>query len=198
MMALNKQHSTRLTRLVTPQAERNPGTRLLVRTPNAPVWPANEWERFDRFLIYGTERGTYFIRKRKLSVEQATNARARIVEDGPRAVRRIVELSVAGRVMTNETCLFALAMSVTFGNEATRVMALEAMPEVVRGDDEAATFTKYLEDLESMRGGTPDAAQGVQLGSGCEAAALLYAAASHTPRATSRSRGRRIIGVSRH
>ena len=180
MMALNKQHPTRLTRLVTPQAERNPGTRLLVRTSNAPVWPANEWERFDRFLIYGTERGTYFIRKRKLSVEQATSARARIVEDGPRAVRRIVELSVAGRVMTNETCLFALAMCVAFGNEATRTMALEAMPEVVRADGEAEAFAEYLQDLESMRGETHDAAQGVQRGSGCEAVALLGAAASHT------------------
>ena len=180
MMALNKQHPTRLTRLVTPQAERNPGTRLLVRTPNAPVWPANEWERFDRFLIYGTERGTYFIRKRKLSVGQATNARARIVEDGPRAVRRIVELSVAGRVMTNEPCLFALAMSVAFGNEATRTMALEAMPEVIRTDGEAQAFATYLQDLEPTRGETHDAAQGVQRGSGCEAVALLYAAASHT------------------
>jgi len=180
MMALNKQHPTRLTRLVTPQAERNPGTRLLVRTSNAPVWPANEWERFDRFLIYGTERGTYFIRKRKLSMEQATNARARIVEDGPRAVRRIVELSVADRVMTNETCLFALAVCVAFGNDATRIMALEAMPEIVRGDGEAKAFAKYLQDLESMRGETHDAAQGVQRGSGCEAVALLCAAASHT------------------
>ena len=180
MMALNKRHPTRLTRLVTPQAERNPGTRLLVRTPNAAVWPANEWERFDRFLIYGTERGTYFIRKRKLSVEQATNARARIVEDGPRAVRRNVELSVAGRVMTNETSLFALAMSVAFGNEATRTMALEAMPEVARTDGEAEAFAKYLQDLESMRGGTHDDAQGVQRGSGCEAVALMCAAASHT------------------
>ena len=166
MMALNKQHATRLTRLVTPQAERNPGTRLLVRTPNAPVWPANEWERFDRFLIYGTERGTYFIRTRKLSVAQATNARARIVDDGPRAVRRIVELSVAGRVMTNETCLFALAVCVAFGNEATRIMVLEAMPEVVRTDGEANAFATYLKELEPARGGTHDAAQGAQRTSG--------------------------------
>jgi len=180
MMALNKQHPTRLTRLVTPQAERNPGTRLVVRTPNTPVWPANEWERFDRFLIYGTERGTYFIRKRKLSMEQATNARARIVEDGPRAVRRIVELSVAGRVMTNETCLFALAMCVAFGNEAARTMALDAVPEVARMPGEAEAFARYLQDLEPARGGTHDPAQGVQRGSGCEAVALLCAAASHT------------------
>ena len=99
-------------------------------------------------------------------MEQATNALARIVEDGPRAVRRIVELSVAGRVMSNEPCLFALAMSVAFGNAATRIMALEAMPEIVRTDGEADAFATYLQDLEPARGETHDAAQGVQRGSG--------------------------------
>lgn len=131
MLKTSMQPRARLTRLVTPQAERNPGTRLLVRT-NAPAWPATEWERFDRFLIFAGERGTYFMRERKLTNEQDATLRACIAADGPLAVRRIVELSAMGRVMSNETCVFALAMCAALGNTATRTMALEALPEVVR------------------------------------------------------------------
>jgi 60 kDa SS-A/Ro ribonucleoprotein len=153
---------------VTPQAERSPGTRLLVGGAAVPVWPATAWERLDRFLIYGSERGTYFMRKRTLSVEHAANLRACIAADGPRAVRRIVEVSVLGRVVSNEPNLFALAMCAAFGNEATHAMALEAMPEVARTRGESRRFERYL---ESMRGGSPDAARGVQRGSGREAVA---------------------------
>lgn len=168
MFDLTKHYQTRLTRLVTPQAERNPGTRLLARAADLPMWPANEWERFDRFLIYGSERGTYYMRKRTLSVEHAANARACISADGPRAVRRIVELSAMGRVVSNEPCLFALAMCAAFGNEAARTMALEAVPEVARTSDEARQFGRYL---DSMRGGQPNDAQGARPGSGREAVA---------------------------
>ncbi|HUQ83497.1 MAG TPA: hypothetical protein VM076_20255 [Gemmatimonadaceae bacterium] len=139
MLKTSIQHRARLTRLVTPQAERNPGTRLLVRT-NVPVWPATEWERFDRFLIFGTERGTYFLRERMPLAEDVANARACIVADGPRAVRRIVELSAMGRVMSNETCVLALVMCAAFGNEATRTMALEAVPEVAREGGETVAL----------------------------------------------------------
>jgi len=180
MLAFSTQYSTRLTRLVTPQAERNPGTWLLVRASDAPVWPANEWEQFDRFLIFGTERGTYFMRKRKLSVHEAPNARARIAEDGPRAVRRIVEVSTMGRVVTNDTCLFALAMAAVLGNEATRAMALEAVPEVARSAAEARVFAAYVRELVASREDTPNAAPETPRGSGCEAVASLYAAVSHT------------------
>jgi len=157
------QYRARLTRLVTPQVERKPGTRLLARTADAPVWPANEWERFDRFLIFGSERGTYYMRKRTLSVERAANARACVAADGPRAVRRIVEVSAMGRVVSNEPCLFALAMCVVFSNEATRTMALEALPEVARTGGESRRFARYL---GSMHGASPDAEHGVQGGSG--------------------------------
>lgn len=149
MSKISMQHRARLTRLATPQVERNPGTRLLVRT-NAPVWPATEWERLDRFLIFGSERGTYFMRARQLTVESAKDVLTAIAADGPRVVRRIVELSAMGRVMSNDTLVFALALAAAFGNEATRTMALEAVPEVVRD------------------------------GSGCEAVAAWHAAASHT------------------
>ena len=144
MLDFTKHYATRLTRLVTPQAERIPGTTQVPNSAGGYAWPVDKWARFDRFLIFGSERGTYYIRERTLTVENATNARECIAEDGPRAVRRIVEISAAGRAPSNDPALFALAMCAGLGNEATRTMALEALPEVARTGTHLFHFLQYI------------------------------------------------------
>ena len=144
MLDFTKHYATRLTRLVTPQAERIPGTTQVPNSAGGYAWPVDKWTRFDRFLIFGSERGTYYIRERKLTVENATNARECIAEDGPRAVRRIVEISAAGRAPSNDPALFALAMCAGLGNDATRTMALEALPEVARTGTHLFHFLQYI------------------------------------------------------
>ena len=144
MLDFTKHFATRLTRLVTPQAERIPGTTQVPNSAGGYAWPVDKWARFDRFLIFGSERGTYYIRERTLTVENATNARECITEDGPRAVRRIVEISAAGRAPSNDPALFVLAMCAGLGNAATRTMALEALPEVARTGTHLFHFLRYL------------------------------------------------------
>jgi 60 kDa SS-A/Ro ribonucleoprotein len=144
MLDFTKHYATRLTRLVTPQAERIPGTTQVPNSAGGYAWPVDKWTRFDRFLIFGSERGTYYIRERTLTVENATNARECIAEDGPRAVRRIVEISAAGRAPSNDPALFALAMCAGVGNDATRTMALEALPEVARTGTHLFQFLQYV------------------------------------------------------
>jgi len=144
MLDFTKHYATRLTRLVTPQAERIPGTTQVPNSAGGYAWPVDMWTRFDRFLIFGSERGTYYIRERTLTVENATNARECIAQDGPRAVRRIVEISAAGRAPSNDPALFALAMCAGLGNDATRTMALEALPEVARTGTHLFHFLQYV------------------------------------------------------
>jgi 60 kDa SS-A/Ro ribonucleoprotein len=144
MSDFTKHYATRLARLVTPQAERIPGTSQVPNSAGGYAWPVDKWTRFDRFLIFGSERGTYYIRERTLTVENATNAREVIVEDGPRAVRRVVEISAAGRAPSNDPALFALAMAAGLGNDATRTMALEALPEVARTGTHLFHFLQYV------------------------------------------------------
>ena len=143
-MDFTKHFATRLTRLVTPQAERIPGTAQVPNSAGGYAWPVDDWMRFDRFLIFGSERGTYYIRERTLTIENAAAVRACIAADGPRAVRRIVEISAAGRAPSNDPALFALAMAAGLGNHATRAMALEALPEVARTGTHLFHFLQYI------------------------------------------------------
>jgi hypothetical protein len=129
-MMLNRTNCARLTRLATPQVERNRGTWLLTRSADAPQWPADEWEQLDRFLIFGRERDAHILR-------------GRIAADGPRVVRRLVELISLGRTACDEACRTALAMCAAVGNSATRTMALEAAaemaaPELMQGGERGA------------------------------------------------------------
>lgn len=153
MLKHRRQNWARLTRLATPQVERNPGTRFVARATDVPAWPTNEWERFDRFLIFGDQRGVHYLRARKPALEHVADVRACIAADGPRAVRRIVEVSALGRVVSNEPSIAALALCAALGNAATRTMALEAVPEIARSCDEPARFRQYL---ASLRGRLPN------------------------------------------
>jgi len=144
MFDFTKHYATRLARLVMPQAEPIPGTAQVPNSAGGYAWPVDEWTRFDRFLIFGSERGTYYIRERTLTAENAMNVRQCVEDDGPRAVRRIVEISTAGRAPSNDPALFALAMCASFGNDATRAMALEALPEVARTATHLFHFLQYI------------------------------------------------------
>ena len=119
MMQHQKDTRARLTRLATPQVERHRGTWLLTCATDVPQWPADEWERLDRYLVFGDERDVQAVR-------------GRLATDGPRVVRRVVEVSALGRVVSNEPSLRVLAMSLVYGNRATRVMASRAAMEVAR------------------------------------------------------------------
>ena len=144
MLDFTKHFATRLTRLVTPQAERIPDSTQVPNSAGGYAWPVDMWTRFDRFLIFGSERGTYYIRERKLTIENATNARECIDADGPRAVRRIVEISTGGRGPSNDPALFALAMAAGLGNDATRALALEVLPDVARTATHLFHFLQYV------------------------------------------------------
>ena len=119
--------STRLTRLATPQAERI--------TYLAP--PTDVWHRLDRILAVANEPF------------DARAVRACLALDGPRTVRRIVEVSAMGQAPSNGPALRALALAAATGNLATREMAIEAVPEVARSVAEYFLFVEEEKAADS-------------------------------------------------
>lgn len=104
----------------------------VVNSAGGYVFAVDKWTQLDRFLILGAEGGTYYATERKLTVENATNVRACIVDDGRRAVKRIVEISDSGRAPKNDPAIFALAMCAGATDQPTRQAALAALPRVCR------------------------------------------------------------------
>jgi 60 kDa SS-A/Ro ribonucleoprotein len=109
----------------------------------------DDWARLDRFLILGSEGGSYYAGERVLTRENAAAVLRAIQADGARAVARIVEISASGRAPKNDPALFALALAASADDLATRRAALAALPKVART---AAHLFQFAELVQGSRG----------------------------------------------
>lgn len=143
-MDFTKHFATRLMRLLTPQSEPIPETTQVPNSAGGYAWPVDKWVRLDRFLVLGSEGGTWYIGERQLTRENAQAVVECLGEDGPRVVRRIVEVSVAGRAPKNDPALFALAIAAGLGDAATKAMVWEALPQVARTGTHLFHWLQYV------------------------------------------------------
>jgi 60 kDa SS-A/Ro ribonucleoprotein len=143
----------------TPQHEKILGSNQVRNSAGGFAWKLSDWQRLDRFLSLGTEGGTFYIGERQLTLENA-EALLRVIEaDGARMVRRIVEISEAGRAPKNDRALFALALAASKGDTSTRKAALEALPKVARIGTHLLHFAQYVEGFRGWGRGLRTAIQ---------------------------------------
>jgi 60 kDa SS-A/Ro ribonucleoprotein len=108
-------------------------------------WPVDVWTRLRRFLILGSQGGSYYASEWKLTRENAEAVERAIRADGKRAVDEIVAVSKEGRAPKNDPALFALAMAAGAGDEETRKAALGALPQVARTGTHLFQFASFVE-----------------------------------------------------
>ena len=104
-------------------------------------------ERLRRFLVLGTDGGTYYASERELTRDNAGVvldwARHRTAE----LVDEVVTVSTAGRAPRNSTALFALAAAAALGDLEGRRAALAALGAVARTGTHLFTFARYVEQF---------------------------------------------------
>jgi 60 kDa SS-A/Ro ribonucleoprotein len=134
-------------KLVTPQRDQA-DSRQVKNNAGGYTFTLDCWKRLDRFLILGCEGGTYYVDE-KAHVKQAVTCIAECLkEDGARTVRRIVEISDAGRAPKNDPAIFALAVAAGDKNPATRAAANAALPAVARI---GTHLFHFVADVEGQR-----------------------------------------------
>ena len=109
------------------------------------AWAVDVWTRLRRFLILGSEGGSYYANEWTLTRENAQAVEQAVREDGPRAVAEIARVSTEGRAPKNDPALYALALAAGMGDEATRRSALEALPQVARTGTHLFQFASFVE-----------------------------------------------------
>jgi 60 kDa SS-A/Ro ribonucleoprotein len=113
------------------------------------AFPVDDWMRLDRFLVLGSEGGSYYASERALTRENAGATIKVIEKNGERAVARIVEVSDSGRAPKNDSAVFALALAASVGNERTKRAAMAAIPKVCRT---GTHLFQFAEAVEGFRG----------------------------------------------
>ena len=136
-----KRHGTRH----VPQRAPIPGSDQVPNSAGGFAWAVDDWTRLRRFLILGSEGGSYYASEWTLTRENAQAVERCLAEDGPRTVAEIVRVSDEGRAPKNDPAIFALAMAAGLGDEPTRKAALEALPQVARTGTHLFQFATFVE-----------------------------------------------------
>ena len=133
----------------TNQKQAIPGSGQVLNHAGGYSWNVDRWTMLERFLILGSESGTYYTGSKQLTRENALNVIEAIKEDGQRVVDRIVEVSTKGLAPKNDPSVFALALAASFGCDKTRSAALAALPKVCRTGTHLFAFAAAC---DGMRG----------------------------------------------
>jgi len=130
-----------------PQSDPIPGSGQVPNSAGGYAWEVDDWMRLRRFLILGSEGGSYYASESALTRENAVAVERCILADGPRAVAEISRVSEDGRAPKNAPALFALAMAAGIGDEPTRKAALAALPRVARTGTHLFQFATFVEQF---------------------------------------------------
>jgi len=142
MQKLHKHYSTKK----TAQSQAIPGREkeMVKNAAGGYGFQIDKWKRLERFLVLGTEGGTYYTNERALTIDNARSVEACIREDGKRVVDTIIEISDQGRAPKNDPALFALAICSGMGDAKTKRYALDEIPKVARIGTHLFHFVEYM------------------------------------------------------
>ena len=131
----------------TPQTHPVPGRSDQVQnSAGGYVFEAGDFQKMRRWLILGSEGGTFYVGERKLTTQNVNVVRRCIAEDGIQAVNLIYEVSTGGLAIKQSPTLYALAIACASKDDAVRKYALDHVISVCR------TPTMLWEWLEYVKG----------------------------------------------
>jgi 60 kDa SS-A/Ro ribonucleoprotein len=140
-MSYLKRHRTRRVPQRVPIRDSN----QIPNSADGYAWAVDDWTRLHRFLVLGSEGGSYYASQWALTRENAQAVERCLDADGPRTVDEIVRVSGEGRAPKNDPAIFALAMAAGLGDKPTRKAALEALAQVCRTGTHLFQFATFVE-----------------------------------------------------
>lgn len=152
-----------------PQTEAIPGREHEMVRNNAGgmSFTISPLERLTRFIVLGTEGGSYYVNKKDMTIDNAEGVLAAFHTEGVNAVNTIVDISHSGRAAKNDAAIFALAMAASYGvdpsrsgdtcgarlmrggpnADAIRKAAFDKLSSVARTGTHIMQFADYMSDM---------------------------------------------------
>jgi 60 kDa SS-A/Ro ribonucleoprotein len=104
-------------------------------------------QQLDRFLILGTEGGTYYVGEPRLTLENAVNAIDLLTQEPRDVLARAAEISWSGRAYKNDPAIFLLAIAASYGGREVRQLVPEYFDRIVRTGSHLLAFVDYASEL---------------------------------------------------
>lgn len=130
----------------TPQSRPLPGREKEMEKNDAGGYGfiVNPMQRLRRFLILGTDGGTFYASESDLTKQNFQGVKDAIKQHGIVAVQEIVKVSQDGLAMRNKPALFALALAASADDVETRRAALNAVHLVARTGSDLLYFVSQV------------------------------------------------------
>ena len=133
----------------TPQGLPIPGRDMVENNAGGFVFKLDEWKQLERFLILGSEGGTFYVSEKKLTAENANLVLLLLKKDGLKVVEKAVEMLKSGRAPKPDVGIFVLALAASKGDDATRKAALAAVPAALKTGTQ---LLKFVDSVNGLRG----------------------------------------------
>ena len=143
----------------TPQSLPIPGRDMVENNAGGFVFKLDEWKQLERFLILGSEGGTFYVSEKKLTAENANKVLLLLQKDGLKVVAKTVEMLTSGRAPKPDTAIFVLALAAAKGDDATRKAALAAVPSALKTGTQLLKFVDTVNELRGWGRGLKKAIQ---------------------------------------
>ena len=126
------------------------------------AFAVDNWKRLERFLVLGTDGGSFYVKERELSIENASVVIQCIQEDIERTINKIVEMGTTNRVVRQTPCIFALAMCFSYGSFKNPDLnkrkkknldfeyKSDALNKVVRTGTHILTFVGFIKQMRGF------------------------------------------------
>ena len=116
-------------------------------------WEVDDMQQLRRFIVLGTEGGTYYIGEKELGKENALSI-IRLIQAkrGVEVIEEIVRYSVEGRTAKQNPIIFALALCARDDDLATKKAAYDALNKVCRIPTHLFAFVQFCEALSAGSG----------------------------------------------
>lgn len=136
----------------TPQTEKA-DSRQVKNHQGGYVFEVEDIARAKRFLILGSEGGTFYQKPRDLTIENAGVIQRLAETDHTALVDLIVDVSTRGLAPRQQPALFALAIAASVQDAEARKYALDHLPQVARTASTLFTFINYVQNFRGWSRG---------------------------------------------
>ncbi len=137
-----------------------PGRDMVENNAGGFVFKLDEWKQLERFLVLGTEGGTFYVSEKKLTADNANKVLLLLKKDGVKVVEKTVEILKSGRAPKPDVAIFVLALAASKGDDATRKAALAAVPSALKT---GTHLLKFVDTVNGLRGWGRGLKKAVQL-----------------------------------
>jgi 60 kDa SS-A/Ro ribonucleoprotein len=123
--------------------------RMILNSAGGYAFAADDWTRLRRFLIIGTDKGTYYADEQKLTEDAIQLVRACIAHDSAQTLNIVLDVRARNLALRLSPLLFTYAAITILADELTIARAYAALGDICQT---ASQLFEFLEARKGLRG----------------------------------------------